>query len=265
MNRSLRTPLAFLVVLIATRQLPGESRWPDERRIGWLVVHADFSLQSLVPLLNQTVDLRKDVSATLRLQHQSTPIHLYLFRRKTTFEKYIRKYYPDVPPRRALFVKERGHSMVFAYQSSELAVDLRHEMTHAILNSALPVVPLWLDEGIAEYFEVMPARRLAGNKHLRSLDAQSRIASIEQLENVDGIAGMTKKDYRDAWAWAHWMLSGSPEARNELLAFIGGLQAHQVQQPLSHRIRKIFPNANNRVHQHILYTKLAARRAAVQR
>jgi hypothetical protein len=51
--------------------------------------------------------------------------------------------------------------MVFAYRGEDFETDLRHECTHALLNAALPVVPLWLDEGLAEYFEVLPQSAIA--------------------------------------------------------------------------------------------------------
>ena len=35
-----------------------------------------------------------------------------------------------------------------------LEEDLRHEATHALLHVAVGDLPLWLDEGLAEYFEV---------------------------------------------------------------------------------------------------------------
>lgn len=266
MKRCTVLTLLFLQWLVAFRVADGsERRWPDERQIGLLTVHADFSVDDLMPILTDAVDLRNDVCGVLRLENQQTAIHLYLFRRKATFERYVRRYYPEVPSRRALFVKERGHAMVFAYKSPELAVDLRHEMTHAILNSALPVVPLWLDEGLAEYFEVQPNRRRAGNQHLKSIDARTKLSSLEQLEDIDGLAAMKKKDYRDAWAWVHWMLLGSAEARTELTNYLSGLQAHQVQQPLSQRIRRTTSNPREQVHRHILSTRFAIQRSSSRR
>ena len=263
-------PAVMLCAVVTLADGPGaamaeQPQWPDEQQIAWLTVHADFSVANLRPLLANAVELRNDVSDALRLQTKETPIHLYLFRRKSTFEKYVRRYYPSIPPRRALFIKERGHAMVFAYRSPELATDLRHEMTHAILNTALPFVPLWLDEGIAEYFEVTPVRRLAGHSHLRSIDRRTKLAAIEQLERVDGLAGMTKKDYRDAWAWVHWMLTGSSNAKSELQSYLAGLQAHQVQPPLSTQLRRFVPDAHALVHQHVLRTKTAASRSHVRR
>ena len=44
--------------------------------------------------------------------------------------------------------------MVYTYWGNRIQQDLRHELTHAILHSVLKDVPLWLDEGLAEYFEV---------------------------------------------------------------------------------------------------------------
>ena len=55
-------------------------------------------------------------------------------------------------------MKGRGPGKVFAYKSKALPVDVRHEGTHGLLHAALPMVPLWLDEGLAEYFEV-PGRQ----------------------------------------------------------------------------------------------------------
>ena len=51
----------------------------------------------------------------------------------------------------------------------ELAVDLRHETTHAVLHGLLPMVPLWLDEGLAEYFEAPEANRLQRHPHFKAV------------------------------------------------------------------------------------------------
>ena len=71
---------------------------------------------------------------------------------------YIEAHYPDIPYRRALFIKEHGLAGLYAYRHADLAVDLRHECTHAMLHASLPYVPLWLDEGLAEYFEATARR-----------------------------------------------------------------------------------------------------------
>ena len=51
----------------------------------------------------------------------------------------------------------REDLLVYTYWGDRIQQDLRHELTHALLHSVLKDVPLWLDEGLAEYFELPPA------------------------------------------------------------------------------------------------------------
>ena len=56
--------------------------------------------------------------------------------------------------RRAFFLAQGSRQVVYTYFNPQLEVDLRHEATHALLHLAIAELPLWLDEGLAEYFEV---------------------------------------------------------------------------------------------------------------
>src|SRR6056297_815659 len=105
----------------------------------------------------------------------------------------MQRYFPDVPSRQALFIKRRGPGMVFAYRGHEFEVDLRHETTHAVLHSLLPMVPLWLDEGLSEYFEVPAVQRASGHPHLRAIRNQvrwQRVANIRRLESCYELSAM---------------------------------------------------------------------------
>ena len=85
----------------------------------------------------------------------------------------MNQWYPRVPYRRALFVKSGSRGRVFAYEHEDLAVDVRHESTHALLHASLPMVPLWLDEGLAEYFEVAESQRAFDHPHSTALETVS--------------------------------------------------------------------------------------------
>ena len=62
--------------------------------------------------------------------------------------------------------------VVYAQGGDRLADDLRHEMTHAYLHSVVPDVPLWLDEGLAKYFE-LPARPARAQPAICAADRRS--------------------------------------------------------------------------------------------
>ena len=117
------------------------SRWPAERELDGIVCHADFPLEEFDGLLGEIARLRQDVLKTLDLKTPKEPIHIFLFAKQATYEAYIQRWFPSVANRRALFIEQEGRGMVFAFRHLEMATDLRHESTHAVLHSLPPVRP----------------------------------------------------------------------------------------------------------------------------
>jgi hypothetical protein len=228
-------------------------RWPDERQVGPFFCHADFSLAEYGQLLDDVCRLQDDLAHMLAIAGPREHVHLFLFEEKGTYDQYVRYYYPDVPRRRALFIKGRGPGMVYAFVSQDLDIDVRHECTHALLHAALPMVPLWLDEGLAEYFEVAADQRASGNTHLRSIQWRARLGfvpRIEDLEQLGDLQQMTLTHYQRSWAWVHFMLHGPPAARDELQRFLADIAAHTPPGHLSERLRRRVPDLDRAFRDH---------------
>jgi hypothetical protein len=165
----------------------------------------------------------------------------------------MQTHYPKVPFRRALFVKGNGPGRVFVYRQDELAIDVRHEATHAMLHAVLPMVPLWLDEGLAEYFEVPANLRVNDHPHLAALRWDLRLGNVPRmhvLESKRDLAELSGTDYRHAWAWTHFMLHGPPEARDELVRFLTEIRANTPPGKLSERLERRLPGMQDRLVQH---------------
>ncbi|MCA9266941.1 MAG: DUF1570 domain-containing protein [Planctomycetales bacterium] len=229
------------------------SRWPYEMTAGKFRCHATFDLAGHQPLFRELAQLEQDVSHTLGIPHSDEPMHVYLFGNQLLYRQYLGQYFPAVPYRRALFVKNRGPGMVFAHLNQEFAVDLRHESTHAVLHSSLPMVPLWLDEGLAEYFEAPQAERASGNPHLNGVKWAvrfGRVPSLEQLEAKADLSEMDRGDYRNSWAWTHFMLHGSREAHDELVSYLADIRASTPPGVLSERLRRRVPDMDRRFLDH---------------
>lgn len=227
----------------ASRAFAAE-RWFDERSLGPVHVHADFSLAPHTGLLTEVTRLQTDLRTTLDLPPLRDPIHMFLFDRKPVYLAYLREYFPRVPYRRALFIKERGPGMVLAFRSPEFEIDLRHEATHAMLHAVLADLPLWLDEGLAEYFEMPTEQRAGGNPylaHTRWLAWAAQAPSLEPLEPLAELADMGRNEYRAAWAWVHFMLHGPPAAKAELISYLGDARSGLPADPLSVRLRAAVP------------------------
>lgn len=227
--------------------------WPDEYRTGQFLCHADFSLLRHRGFLHTLPGLQHGLTHYLDIEPTQEPIHLFLFARKSTYEAYLQEHFPEIPSRKALFIKQRGPGMVFAYHGDDFQTDLRHECTHALLNASLPMVPLWLDEGLAEYFEVPAADREKGNPHARYVKLAAHLGQVprlEDLEQIRDLSEMTRSRYRAAWAWVHFMLHGPATIGEELRRYLADIHAMIPPGVLSRRLRARMPDLDRHFGRH---------------
>jgi hypothetical protein len=209
-----------------------------------LVCRADFPLDGVLPFLQDLARLEADLTMLLVVPGPSEPIELYLFHDQAIYARYLHRYFPEVPYRRAMYVKGRGPGQVFAHYSPQFATDVRHEYTHALLHASLPTVPLWLDEGLASYFELPVEQRFAGSPHWNELRWNARsgvFPNLEELEKKGDLSQMGRPEYRDAWGMVHFMLHGPPQAREELVAYLAVLRSASPPGPLSVRLYRRLP------------------------
>jgi hypothetical protein len=189
-------------------------------RCGQYVFATDFPFDEHHELAADLQGLRAAVFATLGLPEGRTPIRIAVFADEPEFRDFLRRNFPELPARRAFFFRQGDELLVYCWRGAELRGDLRHEATHALLHSVLPAVPLWLDEGLAEYFEVGPERAAGNPKHVAALRAE--IAGgwrpdLVRLERLADLAALGAMEYREAWLTVHWCLHGPPAARRALL------------------------------------------------
>ena len=234
----------LLTALVACRAAPA-AEWPDMRVVGPFVCRADFALDQQQSMLNELGELQAELVQTLEIAPAQAAIEVYLFHDEDTYRRYLKRIYPTLPFRRALYIKEHGLGRVFAYKSSQIEADLRHECTHALLHAALPTVPLWLDEGLATYFETPAANRLNKAPYFSSVLWNARfgiVPGIERLEKIDDAAAMGKTEYRDSWAWMHFMCNGPSAAHAELVGYLQDLAAQKSPGLLSERLARRIPS-----------------------
>jgi hypothetical protein len=115
------------------------------------------------------------------------------------------------------------------------------------------MVPLWLDEGLAEYFEVAAVQRDRGNPHLSMVKWGARfgqIPALNRLEELHSLKQMDRGEYRQAWAWVHFLLHGSPAAREELRRYLTDIQALTPPGQLSDRLRRRLPDLESQFAAH---------------
>ncbi len=239
-------------------------RWLDGRQLGPFALRSAYPLGGDAATLDTLPPLEAELRRVLGLGPCSRTISLYLLADRRQHERYLTERFPAVPYRRALFVEQGKVAMVFAYPSDELAVDLRHETTHALLHADLPMVPLWLDEGLAEYFEVAPHDRALANPHLREIDwlvRTGRVSRLDRLQRKQGLEDLDAGDYRDAWAWVHFLLHGPSEAHAELVRYLNDIRNRTPPGDFAERLERAVPHSHDRMLAHVRSWRELARQS----
>lgn len=220
------------------RDLPGRS----QVAAGQLQIHADFPLAVQHRLVRELETLRIDVSQTLGLPVSDEPVHLYLFETPERYDAFVARQFPAFPHRRAFFIETDTTLAVFAAWQERVAEDLRHETTHGYVHAVIPGVPLWLDEGIAEFFEVPRSEQGMHAVHVAHLAGRliegTWQPDLARLESITEANALSQDHYAEAWCWTHWLLRTTPERRRLLQEHLADVRREgKAAAPLSLRIR----------------------------
>lgn len=242
-----RFPIAVLLGLISAgcHLVQKHKHWdpfPFEEPCGQLVIHSDVPLTGQKRLLEELVLQRDWINSRLGLTPNERPIHVYLYADEAEYHKFLNLRFPEMTARRAIFVGTSTDLTVYAHWSDQVAVDLRHEVAHGYLHAAVPNLPLWLDEGLAEYFEVGRGLRGYNEAHVDLLSRRVELGNwqpnLVRLESLSSAADMTQEDYAESWAWAHYLLESEHDKSEVLTSYLADLCSQQNTEPLSTRIAK---------------------------
>jgi len=213
-----------------------------------------FLLLSDVPLrkdhwlIDDLDRLERQVVSGLGLPEPSRQVVVHVFANRREYEQFLSSTYPQLPSRRAYFVGTPGRLAVYTFWGDRIQEDLRHEFTHGILHSSLKRVPLWLDEGLAEYFEVVGPKpggvNTAYADRLAAAVANGWRPDLDRLEGLEHVADMQRVDYEQAWAWVHFLLHGHPKGPGILREYLADLAKRPYAGSLGRRIRESIPDAD---------------------
>lgn len=178
-----------------------------------LRIHSDFALPENHPLIDELGDQKRRLAQATGLTFSvaEMPIDIYLFRDRDSFNDFTSKSNAAFASRRAFFVKSDSMLNVYAVWGDRAAEDLRHEVTHGYLHSVAPSLPLWIDEGLAEYYEVGPGTDGLNWAHVQHLveafEQETWTPSLGRMESLHDPTKLTQTDYAEAWLWTHFLLS----------------------------------------------------------
>ena len=231
-------PWLACATTVKQAELPLESLLTRDQ----LVFHSDFEMPSRHRLVEELVAQRSTVAETLSLPLSDEPIHIYLFESPDRYREFVERKYPEFPDRRAIFVETDTQLTVYAQWGDRVAEDLRHETSHGYLHAVTPNLPLWLDEGLAEYFETPRGTGGYNRPHVailqQELAAERWTPDLQRLEHITSSAALSRLDYAESWLWVYWLLHTEPHRRELLRDYLSRLREEAIAPPLSLSIRQ---------------------------
>jgi hypothetical protein len=230
-------------------QLPNPAKRPSQHwmRIAQYAICSDVELNPNDPFFRELEQLPGQIQDQLKLPPGNGIIQVFLFETQEQYEAYMAVRYPKLPPRRAYFIAEpRAAStgddlLVYTWMGDQLKTDLRHELTHAVLHGVLKTVPLWLDEGIASYFELPTNAKGINAQHVEQLTRGPFQPDLARLETFGKVAQMEKPEYREAWVWVHFLMHSSPKTNDLLIKYVAELQTNDNPPPLLPKLKDLHP------------------------
>jgi tetratricopeptide (TPR) repeat protein len=179
----------------------------------------------------------------LRAFHQgfefdsSRPTYVFIFKNAASMKPY-RLWEAGKPKENAGYCLSDGtviYLVVDAGRGAEASRVAYHEYTHVFLNQNLQGIPLWFNEGVAEFYSTFRADNrgaevgLPRNDYLGFL-ATASLISLPQLFGVDPHSPeyndpkLMRVFYAESWAVAHYLLQGSPGEAAKVSNFLERLR-----------------------------------------
>lgn len=235
----------------STAQLPNKY----EITTGDLIVRSDLKMKQSHPLIQELKQIRAELTAALDLPAPTRPVVIHLFSDEERYSDYMQARHPNLPKRRAFFIGSPTELGVYAHWSPNVEEDLRHEYTHGVLHASLRNVPLWFDEGLAEYYETQSdtPRRLH-REHTQRLAIALKNGwrpDLTRLEKIEEVNQMRTADYQESWAWIHYFMHDAPDGRELLVEYCKELRKPGKSPRLSDQVAAHFPDANVRLASYI--------------
>ena len=220
-----------------------------------LIIRSDFHIPSQHRLVEELALKRMDMSDELKLPLSNEPINVYVFKEKDQFTQYMQREHPQFPDRRAFFVKNDTTMSIYAYWGEKVGEDLRHEAAHGYLHSVIPNIPLWLDEGIAEYYELPRGSHGFNRDHVYLLNESFRrdewTPDLKTLEFIDDPSAMTQLEYAESWLWIHYLLESNEDGKQILQNQLARLRMSAESEPISKFMAKNFNDHEVKVIEHL--------------
>lgn len=238
------TPAALVLTVLFLASI--QPAWSLPRKEEWIELEtANFTLYSNAGRVNTErigTNLER-LRAALKLLTPDLslsspyPTSIFVFKNASALQPYQRLYKGKPQKLGGYFLSNRYGNYVAINgdpRGDEMAY-IHHEYLHYVIRNNYASLPLWLNEGLAEYYSTF---EVSGNEAKIGLPHPHHIAWLRKnaliplptLFAIDEQSPEYNEDsprgsfYAQSWALVHYLLAGSPERRAQAVEYLRRLQ-----------------------------------------
>jgi cytochrome c-type biogenesis protein CcmH/NrfG len=233
--------LAVLILGLAApaRALPVREDWVELRSPHFTLFSnaGEKKAAALAADLERLRDVLQQLSPGLALS-SPVPSYLYVFKDAKSFQPYQKLYNGQPLKSDGYFLSQPFANYVTVNGDSnghEREV-LYHEFIHYVMRNNYGALPLWLHEGLAEYYSTFDPGKdqarigLPVPEHVRWLREHTFIPlatlfAVTESSPEYNEASRRGSFYSESWALVHYLISGSPERRQQAIELLRQAQA----------------------------------------
>ncbi len=213
----------------------------------WIEVHtASFTLFSeagerKTREIGEDLERLRDALSQLSTglsQSSPTPTYIFVFRNASSFQPYQRTYNGKPLDSGGYFLgRELGNYVAInGDQHGDERPLIYHEYIHYLVHNNYAALPLWLHEGLAEYYSTFQVARdearigLPIPEHVYWLRQHTFIPlatlfAVNERSPEYNEASHRGGFYAESWALVHYLISGNPERRQQASEYLRLVQA----------------------------------------
>ncbi|WP_232221972.1 DUF4124 domain-containing protein [Alcanivorax jadensis] len=240
---------------------------PAIQELDITVLHQDFTLPDADGLHDGTLQAIRSIYRRYRSDfgldlHGTAEVNLYLFKRQADFRQWmVDRIGTSNPNYAGVFIPASNEVAVWRWgNDQQVAQTILHESSHVLLYQLSPASPVWLHEGLAQYFqtlEVQPDGRLKvgtlpdAQARIQQWIDEGRLITLRQYLSLDDAQWrrmahqLDAIPYTVAWATTAFLMS-KPVGRSTLRKLLQELEKTD-RRPTLRRIDQIYPGGLTRL------------------
>jgi hypothetical protein len=153
--------------------------------------------------------------------YRTVPVNILMFKDKAEYRNYlVRRDKGLAVASYGLYIPSEHQIVVYVQENRSRTFEtIKHEVSHAVVDTIVPYAPLWLNEGLAEQMEMLE-RDESGLYFERHQENSWVVAQAREQGRLTGISQFLKLS---SYKWRHSELSGHRSLRAQSGQFLSFL------------------------------------------